>query len=252
MTTIRLADRNFHIINKYQFVEELCRGYEITEYDASETTPIEVSEVEIESERLPDENCTLPLMESTAIYRKICESLIPDGVFLFHCAAIEIGGQAILFAAPSGTGKSTHAGLWKQTFGDQVTIINDDKPLIRLEQLTDPDDESSKYRARVYGTPWSGKHYLNTNTNAVVSAVVLLEQDAENSIEQISKHDAFPMVLNQTYRPDNAELMLKTIELAGRFTHSIDFFRLKCNISEDAVHTVYNEIIKEHKDIRHK
>ena len=33
----------------------------------------------------------------------------------------------------NGTGKSTHARLWRETFGDRVWMINDDKPLLRIE-----------------------------------------------------------------------------------------------------------------------
>jgi len=50
------------------------------------------------------------------------------------------------------------------------------------------------------------------------------------------------MVLNQTYRPNNARLMAETLSLVSSFTKAVKFYKLKCNISEDAVHTVYNEL----------
>lgn len=36
--------------------------------------------------------------------------------FMIHASAVEKEGKAYLFSAPSGTGKSTHAQLWRQTF----------------------------------------------------------------------------------------------------------------------------------------
>lgn len=47
---------------------------------------------------------------------------------------LEIDGKAYMFSAPSGTGKSTHAKLWRDCFGDRVTMINDDKPLIKFRE----------------------------------------------------------------------------------------------------------------------
>ena len=42
---------------------------------------------------------------------------------------ISFDGQGIAFAAPSGTGKTTHIKLWQRLYGDRVEIINGDKPL---------------------------------------------------------------------------------------------------------------------------
>ena len=58
--------------------------------------------------------------------------------------------------AVSGTGKSTHTGLWKKYYGAQVEILNDDKPAIRFE-------DGLPY---LYGTTWSGKQEREWNQNA--------------------------------------------------------------------------------------
>ena len=45
--------------------------------------------------------------------------------FMIHASAVEKEGKAYLFSAPSGTGKSTHAQLWRQTFkGEPIRIIS--------------------------------------------------------------------------------------------------------------------------------
>ena len=55
--------------------------------------------------------------------------------FMIHASAVEKEGKAYLFSAPSGTGKSTHAQLWRQTFkGEPIRIINDDKPAVCLQK----------------------------------------------------------------------------------------------------------------------
>jgi len=76
-----------------------------------------------------------------------------DGLML-HASAVAYEGYAYLFSAPCGTGKSTHARQWQEHFGsDQVQIINDDKPAIRLIDNI----------FQVFGTPWSGKSEHNLN-----------------------------------------------------------------------------------------
>lgn len=70
-----------------------------------------------------------------------------DGLML-HASALAYEGRSYLFSASCGTGKSTHARLWRQHFGrNQVSIINDDKPALRYM-------DNSFY---VYGTPGAAR-----------------------------------------------------------------------------------------------
>ena len=55
------------------------------------------------------------------------------GEGVLHSSSILYQGVAIAFSAVSGTGKSTHTGLWKKYYGAQVEILNDDKPAIRFK-----------------------------------------------------------------------------------------------------------------------
>ena len=53
---------------------------------------------------------------------------------IIHASSLAWRGRGVAFSANSGTGKSTHVGLWKDTFGDEVQIINDDKPAIIFDE----------------------------------------------------------------------------------------------------------------------
>lgn len=227
MFSIRLANHSFCIENHYSYVEELCRDYVIEEIAGWR---IYVTGEEMAREKIPGESYPPSYEESTAVYRKICERLIPEGIFMLHSSAVSFDGQGLLFAATSGTGKSTHAGLWKDVFGERVTIINDDKPLISVEtnEIT------------VYGTPWSGKHSLQSNTVAPVKVIFLLERGEKNSVERVSFREAYPKVLNQVYRPKDPRLLHKTLGMVNEFMKNVPVYRLKCNISEEAVWTAYS------------
>jgi serine kinase of HPr protein (carbohydrate metabolism regulator) len=54
--------------------------------------------------------------------------------FLFHGSAIAVDGVGYLFTAKSGTGKSTHARLWRELLGARAVMVNDDKPLLRVTE----------------------------------------------------------------------------------------------------------------------
>ena len=82
------------------------------------------------------------------------------GGLVLHASALSYKGRAIAFSAISGTGKSTHTGLWKEYFGENVEIINDDKPAVCFEG-------GQPY---LYGTPWAARP-----TSTIISKPLLLQ-----------------------------------------------------------------------------
>lgn len=54
---------------------------------------------------------------------------------MFHGAAVKKAtGQVYLFAGRSGVGKSTHVNLWKKYLGEEIEILNGDKPFLHFEK----------------------------------------------------------------------------------------------------------------------
>ncbi|MEI3133693.1 MAG: hypothetical protein V8S75_06300 [[Ruminococcus] torques] len=97
--------------------------------------------------------------------------------FMIHASAVEKEGKAYLFSAPSGTGKSTHAQLWRQTFkGEPIRIINDDKPAVCLQ--------NGVFYA--CGTPFSGKTDKNENRKAPIQGLCMLHRGKTNKIQKIT------------------------------------------------------------------
>ncbi len=130
----------------------------------------------------------------------------------------------MLFLAPSGTGKSTHAAIWREYFGEKVTMINDDKPLVSVKS------DAGDTHIRVYGTPWCGKHGIENNISAPVSAVFLLKRGTNNVAKSLDLKSAFPYILNQIYRPRDERLMRKTLIIAGKLAKNVNIFEIKCNM----------------------
>ena len=106
-----------------------------------------------------------------------------------HSSVIVYDNQAILFLGESGTGKSTHTGLWLKHIPGS-TLLNDDGPVIRIEL-----NEKNEPFPFVYGSPWSGKGKRYVNERYPVAAFVGLEQHETNQLTKINKLEAFGELL---------------------------------------------------------
>lgn len=103
--------------------------------------------------------------------------LLPFRALIFHASYIEYNGRGILFTAPSGTGKSTQAELWRVHRGAQV--VNGDKAGVRLEGTP-----------MVHGVPFSGTSGICENVSLPLAAVVVLSQAPENSVRRLGPSGA--------------------------------------------------------------
>ncbi len=224
---IQIAEHVFKIVSLHDSVFHLCQHY-LSIQPAEHTVEIHDWDIVSERYRTPirysDED-----VEETAVYRKICEYLALQDTILFHSSAIAVDGNAFLFAAPSGTGKSTHVRLWKSHFGDRAVILNDDKPLITVKSG----------RATAYGTPWAGKEDLNTNTHFPIRSICFLERGAQNRIQELQKENVFPLLLDQTYRPESPESYAAVLKTLGCLSSSVRFYRLACNMDPEAALVAY-------------
>ena len=104
---------------------------------------------------------------------------------LFHSAVVSYQGKGYMFLGRSGTGKSTHASLWRR-FIEGTELMNDDNPAVRIR----PDGT-----AMVYGTPWSGKTPCYRNVSCPVGGIVLLSQAPYNEIKRLKGIEAYAAVM---------------------------------------------------------
>lgn len=177
-----------------------------------------------EMEGIPKHRRTDGFLENNAIHALLAERLVEQNALLMHGSALCMDGKAYIFTAKSGTGKSTHARLWRQVFGDRVWMINDDKPMLRIEESG----------VTVYGTPWDGKHHLSRNASAKLKAIVNLTRDESNHIAPMSRADAFPVLMKQCYGSRNPATMARIMELEKRLLSAVDFYTLGCNMLPEA------------------
>jgi len=152
-------------------------------------------------------------------------AILKHNGIVIHSSAVNCDGNGILFSAPSGTGKSTHAGLWKKYYPDKTTILNDDTPVVRFI-------DDIPY---VFGTPWSGKTEINCNQSAPLKAIVFLEQSKINSIHKIESKEAVWRLLNETRQPALKEMMNLTLDMLEKILKKVPTYFFSCDISPEAV-----------------
>lgn len=241
----RIAELNIEISSLYERVHRYCEGYETGENAGGPDIRVEITEDDIEAERAFSDRTrakegrlalvpTDDYLEELAVYRKICEKLPYYDRFLFHGSALAVDGEGFLFTAPSGTGKSTHARLWREFFGDKVTMINDDKPVIA----------SQGNEIRIFGTPWNGKHRLGENISVPLKAICFIQRGENNSIIEVSREELLPKLLGQVYRPADKVALGRVMGLMDDVTKSVKHYILTCNMDPEAARVSHDMMAK--------
>ncbi len=237
MRVYRMAERNIGIESLYERVQLRCAAYATEgvpdfvvrivpeDIDRERACSAREDELEGRTPRYVDE----VYLEELAVYRQIAERMPAYDTFLFHGSAVAVDGRGYLFAAKSGTGKSTHAQLWQQLLGDKLTYVNDDKPLVRI----------TPQGAMVYGTPYDGKHRRSTNTAVPLEAVCLLRRGEQNAIRPIGAGEAFPRLLQQAYSPQDRAALQRTIVLLQALTERVRLYELSCNMDIEAARVAF-------------
>lgn len=235
---IALAGQVIGVSALYEQTRTFCKNY-LTDAPASfevAVTPADIAYERQRSARADElEGAAVrehadPYLETLAVYRKLAQLLVQDDILLMHGAVVAVDGQAYLFTAKSGTGKTTHTRLWMRQFGDRAVMVNGDKPLLHI----------TSEGVTVYGTPWDGKEHLSTNTSCPLKALCILTRSETNHIERISKKEALPMLCQQSYRPYSPIGAQKMLALVDRLGSSVPLYRLGCNMEPEAALVAYH------------
>ena len=225
-----LAGLTIEMNTRFEYVENFCRDYIIDNPEkmadiVASVTPERVQEEMCRVKEEIQEDVTEEYTETLALYRSIAEQLPKFGCFVFHGAAISFDGKGYLFTAPSCTGKTTHICLWRKFLGKRVDIINGDKPILRIN-----DDGVS-----VCSTPWAGKENWHKNVIMPLAGACIINRGTDNLCIRQTPQEALRNVMHQVYLPKNTQSTGQTLENIDKLLKLVPFYRLTCDISENAV-----------------
>lgn len=150
--------------------------------------------------------------------------LARENGFIFHCSYIDRGGKAILFTAPSETGKSTQAELWKQYRGAE--IINGDRAAVRLAGDT----------LLAEGIPFAGSSVYCNKKSLPLEAVVYLAQAKETTIRPLRGYEAFSRIWEGvSVNTWDKEDLSRVSDVVERIATQVPVYLLSCTPDESAV-----------------
>lgn len=157
-----------------------------------------------------------------------------SGGVVLHSSLIEWKGKAIVFTAPSGTGKSTQAELWHRCQGAEV--INGDRSglLIRDGAVI------------AEGVPFSGTSGICRKRSLPVAAIVYLSQAPENTVLRLRGYRAFARIWEGcTIHTWDPEAVSAATETVSRIASAVPVYHLACTADETAVRTLQAQLQEE-------
>ena len=147
--------------------------------------------------------------------------------FVLHASCIEYQGEAILFTAPSGTGKSTQADLWNRHRGAEV--INGDRIMV----------QAAMDGFLIRGIPFSGSSGICKNKVLPLKAIVYLRQAPENRVSRLRGAAAFRRVWEGcTAQVWNREEMDRATKTVMQAVAQAPVLLMECTPDERAVETL--------------
>lgn len=148
-------------------------------------------------------------------------------VIFFHGSQIALGGTGILFTAPSGTGKTTQAKLWKQYRG--ARIICNDRTLV--------------CGGVTYGYPMDGSEPIRSGEINRLGAVVVLGQHKENRIRRLKPSEGLAKLMPQTVIDGwNSNALRQEMDLLLDLMMKYPVYYLECTPDEDAVRCLERQL----------
>lgn len=173
--------------------------------------------------------------EISSLYRKIADLLVEENIIVFHGSSFMVDNCGFLITARSGVGKSTHSRNLKALLGDKFVYINDDKPLVSVNE----------YNVTVYGTPWNGKERRSNDISAPLKAVLFLARGETNTYRKIvNKEEIYIKMISQIYLPKEKAKRELALKVADAILKNINFYEINVTKDIESAKMTYEEIIK--------
>ena len=177
VTKVGIGDNSVVCVKDYEFEDWKQLGNEVNAYGEYSLLSLQTSEALFEHQR-----------------------------FVFHSVALRWHDKAWLITAPPGVGKSTQYKNLKELYGDEVSIINGDRPIIQIME---------NGSIMVHPSPWNGKENWYGAEAAPLAGIICLKQGQENVIKPLTAKEAAVTVLASIFHSyENEQIVRKAAKLA--------------------------------------
>ena len=233
---IKIAGAVAEVTSRFDSSRDYCGKY-LTEEEPDFALKVTSEDLAFEQEQLYLEALeeglrprvfTDPFLDRAAIHRGMAEQLFERNTLMVHGSLVAVDGIGYLFtAAKCGTGKSTHTRLWREVFGNRAVMVNDDKPFLRIgpEGVT------------AWGSPWSGKHGLDTNVAVPLGGICLLERGMENRIRRTAPEELAALLKKESYCPQGKQA--RHSALVEQLVEQVPVWKMACNRQRQAAEAAW-------------
>lgn len=157
--------------------------------------------------------------------------LMHERKLMLHASYLATSYGGIAFSGPSGIGKTTQAGLWKQYGNGKV--LNGDKVI--LEQKGD------KWIG--YGSPYAGSSKCYINGSCELKYLFFLKQGQTCELKRLSVAESFKQIYaGLTVNRWNTENVNCVCELAEQLAMEIPAYEFTCTPDEEAVYFLQGKL----------
>lgn len=187
-----------------------------------ETDQEDYIEIELNRSEVPCFEITLAFLEMLALEKY----LLKENALVLHSSYISWKDRGIVFTAPSGTGKSTQAELWRRREGAKV--INGDRSILWWNR--------EKERFELCGLPFCGSSGVNYDVTTPLHAIVFLSQARRNVAEYCPIAEGIRKLFGEmSINQWNPLMVQKSLKLIEQIADSVFMIRLACNTEAEAV-----------------
>lgn len=152
---------------------------------------------------------------------------------ILHASMIRYKNKMILFAGPSGVGKSTQAELWKRYTGSW--IINGDRALLKKKN-------GLWYG---FGLPMNGSSAICENNAGEIQAIILLEKGKENQAVRLRPGETLSRLYGEiTVNRWNEVFVRQVLDMTVSIALEVPVYLYRCSKSEEAV-SVLEKVLRE-------
>ena len=165
------------------------------------------------------------------MYLCLEQILVQFGALVLHSSHIVVNGKGLVFSAPTQTGKSTQAELWRKYAG--ASVINGDRSVLR------------KIEGQWYacGCPMCGTSGIHLQSLEPLGNIVMLSQSKENIVRKLPAKEAFHLLYPQiTISQWNAAYMDQALALINDLLMDVPVWHYSCTKDPEAV-TVLRDAI---------
>jgi hypothetical protein len=192
-----------------------------------------------------------PLDELLIMHRLTQERAIE----LHSCGIVGPDGTGNLFVGHSGAGKSTTTRLWNSS--EDVEVLSDDRIIVRRDSdaagMEMPchasghdwptgrfaQDQKSKLRMRMYGTPWHGEAMFASPGSAPLARILILQHGHGNVLTPLSPSEAVAELFARSFVPFHRHEYVDTaLDFLQELVEAVPVYRFEFEPDQRAVDAI--------------